>query len=237
MRIFTTLPIYELGRCVRDSNSPSFLRGISMSRYLFSTLVLLGAVLDSADCGAAVVNVAGTVQPGSSMHGGAGPGSAFAFAVTFNAVGEGGVVGTITAATFSVAGQTYSLLGTGTASISDNGAAGDLLNFNVNLNPSNPGGFAGGSLSLSLFSNPLDNSIVSDSMLTSANIDAFKNNANTGNFLWQPGGGAVLLGVGTASVPEPSSVIMVAGIGMFFAGGAIRRRKKQLALKSESAAI
>lgn len=207
-----------------------------MSRYLFSTLVLLGAVLNSADCDAAVVNMAGTVQPGSSMHGGAGPGSAFAFAVTFNAIGEGGVVGTITAATFNVAGQTYSLLGTGTASISNNGAAGDLLNFNVNLNPSNPGGFAGGSLSLSLFSNPLDNSIVSDTMLTNANIDAFKSNANTGNFLWQPGGATVLLGIGT-SVPEPSSVIMIAGIGMFFAGGAIRRRKKQLALESESAAV
>lgn len=210
-----------------------------MSRYLFSALVLLGAVLQSAHCGAAVVNVTGTVQPGSGMHGGAGPGSAFDFTVVFNAVGEGGMVGAITAVSFVVAGQTYGVLGTGTASISDNGAAGDLLNFNVNLNPSNPGGFAGGNLSLSLFSTPLDNTIVSDTMLTVANIDAFTNNANDGNFLWVPGGGPILFGgvTGASVVPEPSSVIMVAGIGMFFAGGAIRRRKKQLALESESAAI
>lgn len=210
-----------------------------MKRCLFSVvLIILGGVFDGPRCDAAVVNITGEIQPGSGMHGGAGPASLYTFNAAFNTVGSSGVVGAITAATFTIAGQSYGLT-VGSVSIFNN-PTGDILNFNLNLDPS--GGFAGGNLSVRLFSSPGDTSIVSDQLLTQTNVAALVNNTNDGSLTWRPVTGTTLNGSVTsrsivAAVPEPASIITMAGVGMFFVGGAVRRRRKRNADQLEAVAV
>lgn len=208
---------------------------MKFSNLLAGSLVCCSMVAATAN--AAVCNFTGVVDSAIGAYPVADIGDSIAFSVTFGTVGGGGgVAGVISAATLSVGGQIYNLGPAGSSTnmvtLIDNGTNA-LLRFDIALAASTPGGLPGGDLDLQL---QAPNGLFSDFMLTQANVDLVKANNIQGDFGWFPSAG-VGRGGSIAAVPEPASVIAMSCVGLFFVGGAVRRRKKQNAEQLESIAV
>lgn len=196
------------------------------SRVAVFTAMLAVALAAAKESQAAVVGFVGTTGF-STGYPSAPLGTAITAHVVFTAAG--GAVAGITGGFMTLGLQLYAITG-GTLTVD---AAADTVDIVATIGPSSPGGFAGGTL-FATIDNPAD--VIAASVASQANVFAVAQYlALPPNTTWvfdpgAPGAAGGLLSGGGQGVPEPGSMLALAGLGACFAVRRMRRKKTETAV-------
>lgn len=196
------------------------------SRVAVFTAMLAVALATARPSQAAVVGFVGTTTANTGYPS-APVGTAIYAHFVFTAAA--GASTAITGGFMTLGAQLYAITA-GTLTID---AALDTVDIVATIGPSSPGGFAGGSL-FATIDNPAD--VIAASVASQANVFAVAQYLalppNTG-WIFDPGApgpaGGLISG-GAQGVPEPGSMLALAGLGACFAVRRLRRKKTETAV-------